>query len=79
MSTSTARAIFLTILAVVAIATWYPVSSASPSYLSVRVLDVGQGDAIHIQTPDGVEMLIDGGADTSVLREVARAYPVMCR
>jgi len=41
-------------------------------YLSVRFLDVGQGDAIHIQTPDGYELLIDGGPTATVLREFAR-------
>ena len=39
--------------------------------LSVRFLDVGQGDAIHVVTPDGVEVLIDGGPDATVLRELA--------
>lgn len=39
--------------------------------LTVRFLDVGQGDAIHITTPDQVEVLIDGGADGQVLRSLA--------
>ena len=44
-------------------------SSGSP-YLEVHVLDVGQGDATYIQTPDGVQVLVDGGADRRVLDQL---------
>jgi competence protein ComEC len=40
--------------------------------LVVSFLDVGQGDAILIETPSGVDLLIDGGRDRSVLREVGK-------
>ena len=40
--------------------------------LRVSFLDVGQGDAILIEGPTGVELLIDGGKDRSVLRELPR-------
>jgi competence protein ComEC len=36
--------------------------------LRVTVLDVGQGDAILIQTPDGQDILVDGGPGRAVLR-----------
>lgn len=46
-------------------------SVCDPSVLCVTFLDVGQGDAIFIQSPAGIQMLIDAGRDQSVLRELA--------
>ncbi|MES2006607.1 MAG: ComEC/Rec2 family competence protein [Patescibacteria group bacterium] len=40
--------------------------------LKVAILDIGQGDSIYIQSPTGVEVLIDGGPDASVLRELPK-------
>ncbi len=45
------------------------------STLSVIFLNVGQGDAIFIQAPSGVQVLIDGGPDRSVLRELGSVMP----
>lgn len=44
-------------------------------FLTVAFLDVGQGDAIYIETPEGVQVLIDGGPDASVLRELPKVMP----
>ena len=40
--------------------------------LQVSFLDVGQGDAILIEGPTGVNVLVDGGRDRSVLRELPK-------
>lgn len=44
----------------------------STKQLTVSFLDVGQGDAIYIESPTGAEVLIDGGRDRSVLRELTK-------
>lgn len=41
---------------------------AQPARLQVTVLDVGQGDAILIETPSGADILVDGGPGRAVLR-----------
>ncbi|MBL7045875.1 MAG: MBL fold metallo-hydrolase [Parcubacteria group bacterium] len=41
-------------------------------FLTVAFLNVGQGDAIFIEAPNGNQMLIDGGPDRSVLRELEK-------
>ena len=46
---------------------------------SVSFLDVGQGDAILIQGPTGVQVLVDGGPDPSVLRELGSMLPFFDR
>lgn len=54
-------------------------SVASSAFLEVHFLDVGQGDAILIEAPDGTTTLIDGGPDTSVLRALGAELPFFRR
>lgn len=46
-------------------------SVCDPERLCVAFLDVGQGDAVFVQSPSGTQLLIDSGRDGSVLRELS--------
>lgn len=73
--------LFAFVVSVVFVWMQSPSSTASDhsSYLLVSFLDVGQGDAIFIETPDGVQVLVDGGPDSSVLRELGEVMGVRDR
>jgi competence protein ComEC len=64
--------LFLLILNIIIFYSIYYVSSPE---LKVAFLDVGQGDAIFIKSPSGRQMLIDGGLNNSVLRELGKVMP----
>jgi competence protein ComEC len=51
-------------IAIVPLLVWNSAASVGPpDSLTVRFLDVGQGDAALVTTPGGVAMLVDGGPD----------------
>lgn len=43
--------------------------------LTISFLDVGQGDAVFIESPTGRQVLVDGGPNRDVLRELAQVMP----
>lgn len=47
--------------------------------MHARFFDVGQGDAIFIETPTGKRVLIDGGPDSSVLERLGETLPFFDR
>lgn len=74
---SMVRVWFLAGLAVVTLCLWFV---AFPErLLKVHFLNVGQGDAIFIEGPTGIQVLIDGGATPAVLRELGRTMPLYDR
>lgn len=68
---------FLLVLSLVAlgilnIGIWMSLLRAQTPKLQVSILNVGQGDSILIEGPTGIDMLIDGGPDRSVLRQLPK-------
>jgi len=67
----------LAIFVIVNIFIWSAVARADHrGLLTVAFLDVGQGDAIYIEAPNGNQMLIDGGPSSgSLLRALGQMMP----
>jgi competence protein ComEC len=66
--------VILLCLAVFAFST-YSSAQEKDGLLKVYFFDVGQGDAIFIETPNGNQVLIDGGPDNKILQELAGVMP----
>lgn len=66
-------AILLTLAGITLIS--FKAKASYDGLLRVFVLDVGQGDAIFIQAPNGNQVLVDGGPDAGVLDELAKVMP----
>lgn len=66
------RPLLLIALLLLNAAVWYVWFHPASPRLRVSVLDIGQGDSILVQGPTGVQMLVDGGPDQSVLRQLPK-------
>jgi len=54
---------------------WSAVFDEQDNTLKVAFFDVGQGDAIFIKSPNGKQVLIDGGSNRAVMRNLGRVMP----
>lgn len=69
-------------LALVCAGVWsvvYAEASHGSGHLTFAVLDVGQGDALYIESPTGVQVLVDGGPDDALLRALPVVMPLLDR
>lgn len=46
-----------------------------PDFLEINFFDVGQGDSTFIETPEGYQILIDGGPSSKVLEKLGAEMP----
>ena len=66
----------IVILLVANVAVFFAIEKDRPSnILKVSFLDVGQGDAIFIESPTGNQILLDGGPGKQVLRSISKMMP----
>ena len=68
---------FLGVLAFSCAFIWYAVFyvEAHQGLLSVHFFDIGQGDAIFVEAPNGNQILVDGGPDNTVLAKLGEVMP----
>ncbi len=68
--------VLIAVLITAAILVWVAVASLPDGKLHVVFFDVGEGDAIFIETPRGQQILIDGGpSPTTLISALGRRMP----
>ncbi len=71
--------VFIFLLLIIFAIGYFCFGVSSPKKLQVTFFDIGQGDAIFIETPSGRQMLIDGGANALVLEKLAKEMSYLDR
>ena len=62
----------LTAIVIVIVTVIVSLSFKERETMTVAFLDIGQGDAIFLETPSGVQVIIDSGPDGKILRELPK-------
>lgn len=67
---------FLALLFLATVFTWYVVYREDRhGIMTVAFLDVGQGDGIFVESPNGNQLLLDAGPDKKILRSLGEVMP----
>ena len=70
------QGVTIVLLGIIAALVWYAVFLEDRhGLLTVSFLNIGQGDSIFIDSPIGRQVLIDGGPNSTVLRELSKVMP----
>jgi competence protein ComEC len=64
--------IIVGLLLVATCAVWYEVHAEGSHELRFVMLDIGQGDALYIQGPNGNQVIIDGGPGDALLGQLSK-------
>jgi len=63
-------------LLLINIGIWHAVfSSPAKGVLTISFLDIGQGDAIYIEAPNGAQAIVDGGPGRIIMSELSAVMP----
>lgn len=69
------KKLFISAIVMIASSIFLLFSSSPDGLLHVYFLNIGQGDAILIRTPSGINILVDGGPDKKILSELKDVLP----
>lgn len=68
--------LFLAAETVIALLVWQAnFTLAEAQHLRVHFFDIGQGDAIFLELPDGNQILVDGGPSSDILSKLSKVMP----
>jgi beta-lactamase superfamily II metal-dependent hydrolase len=62
----------LTMLILAVSVVWYAVYNQRPHGLRFVMLDIGQGDALYIEGPNGTQVIVDGGPGDALLGQLSK-------